>query len=223
MPVEPAPKRHHQPAERPRQGDPRARDAQGAQGDGAVRGRGHVDPHHRARQRLRAADARLSRRLSCERDGARARRMGAGSRRRMPRGVGGRARQARVEGQSAEHARRVQAALGRAARRREGRPREAYGSRWRRCATPATSAPSSARPTRSARAGIILIGSSCDPYSRECVRATMGSVFAVPLVAHDREAFLAWVKGLPGRRRRHAPRCGGGFPQGEVSRARRCC
>ena len=30
--------------------------------------------------------------------------------------------------------------------------------------------------------GIILIGQSCDPYSRECVRATMGSIFAVPLV-----------------------------------------
>jgi TrmH family RNA methyltransferase len=40
--------------------------------------------------------------------------------------------------------------------------------------------------------GIILIGNSCDPYSREAVRATMGSVFAVPLVRTSREAFLAW-------------------------------
>ncbi len=40
--------------------------------------------------------------------------------------------------------------------------------------------------------GIILIGQSCDPYSRECVRATMGSIFAVPLVKMTREAFLAW-------------------------------
>ncbi len=47
-------------------------------------------------------------------------------------------------------------------------------------------------------AGIILVGNSCDPYSRECVRATMGSVFAVPLVRMDREAFLAWRAGWPG-------------------------
>lgn len=40
--------------------------------------------------------------------------------------------------------------------------------------------------------GVILIGQSCDPYSRECVRATMGSIFAVPLVKMTREAFLAW-------------------------------
>jgi TrmH family RNA methyltransferase len=40
--------------------------------------------------------------------------------------------------------------------------------------------------------GIILIGNSCDPYSREAVRATMGSVFAVPLVKVSREAFLTW-------------------------------
>jgi TrmH family RNA methyltransferase len=40
--------------------------------------------------------------------------------------------------------------------------------------------------------GVILIGQSCDPYSRECVRATMGSIFAVPLVKTTREAFLEW-------------------------------
>lgn len=40
--------------------------------------------------------------------------------------------------------------------------------------------------------GIILIGNACDPYSREAVRATMGSVFAVPLVKTSREAFLTW-------------------------------
>jgi len=42
-------------------------------------------------------------------------------------------------------------------------------------------------------AGVILIGNCCDPYSHECVRATMGSVFAVPLVRTQREAFLDWV------------------------------
>ncbi|WP_072395094.1 RNA methyltransferase [Hyphomicrobium sp. CS1GBMeth3] len=40
--------------------------------------------------------------------------------------------------------------------------------------------------------GIILIGNACDPFSREAVRATMGSVFAVPLIKTSREAFLAW-------------------------------
>jgi TrmH family RNA methyltransferase len=46
--------------------------------------------------------------------------------------------------------------------------------------------------------GVILIGQSCDPYSRECVRATMGSVFAVPLARMTREAFLAWRDGWKG-------------------------
>ena len=40
--------------------------------------------------------------------------------------------------------------------------------------------------------GIILIGNCCDPYSREAVRATMGSIFAVPLVRCSREEFLSW-------------------------------
>jgi RNA methyltransferase, TrmH family len=40
--------------------------------------------------------------------------------------------------------------------------------------------------------GIILIGQCCDPYSREAVRATMGSIFAVPIVRLTREEFLAW-------------------------------
>ncbi len=47
-------------------------------------------------------------------------------------------------------------------------------------------------------AGVILIGAACDPYSRECVRATMGSVFAVPLVKTTREAFLAWRQSWSG-------------------------
>jgi len=46
--------------------------------------------------------------------------------------------------------------------------------------------------------GVILIGNCCDPYSREAVRATMGSVFAVPLVRTTREAFLAWRATWPG-------------------------
>ncbi len=37
--------------------------------------------------------------------------------------------------------------------------------------------------------GIILIGDCCDPYSREAVRASMGSIFAVPLVKTDTSHF----------------------------------
>ena len=47
-------------------------------------------------------------------------------------------------------------------------------------------------------AGVMLIGTCCDPYCREAVRASMGSIFAVPLVKIDREKFLAWRKTWPG-------------------------
>ncbi len=40
-------------------------------------------------------------------------------------------------------------------------------------------------------AGIMLIGTCCDPFARECVRATMGSLFAVPMIRLTREAVLA--------------------------------
>ncbi len=46
--------------------------------------------------------------------------------------------------------------------------------------------------------GVILIGNCCDPYARESVRATMGSVFAVPLVKMTREAFMSWRAGWKG-------------------------
>ncbi len=46
--------------------------------------------------------------------------------------------------------------------------------------------------------GVILIGECCDPYSVEAVRATMGSVFATPLVRTTRAAFLAWRRAWPG-------------------------
>jgi len=46
--------------------------------------------------------------------------------------------------------------------------------------------------------GILLVGACCDPYSRECVRATMGSIFNVPLVRTDGEAFRVWASGWPG-------------------------
>ena len=43
--------------------------------------------------------------------------------------------------------------------------------------------------------GVILVGESTDPFSMETVRATMGSVFAVPLVKTGVTDFLAWKKG----------------------------
>ena len=43
-------------------------------------------------------------------------------------------------------------------------------------------------------AGVILIGDTVDPFSTETVRATMGSIFAVPLVRASEAAFLAWSK-----------------------------
>ncbi len=46
--------------------------------------------------------------------------------------------------------------------------------------------------------GLILIGECCDPYSVECVRATMGSVFAVPIAKADTETFIAWRTTWPG-------------------------
>jgi TrmH family RNA methyltransferase len=42
--------------------------------------------------------------------------------------------------------------------------------------------------------GIILIGASCDPYSPEAVRASMGSIFNVPLVRVEEGAFLGWLR-----------------------------
>jgi TrmH family RNA methyltransferase len=40
--------------------------------------------------------------------------------------------------------------------------------------------------------GVILIGRTCDPFSVEAVRATMGSLFAVPLAAASFGEFRAW-------------------------------
>lgn len=46
--------------------------------------------------------------------------------------------------------------------------------------------------------GIILIGSCCDAYSRECVRATMGSIFSNRLLACSEDEFIQWRKRWPG-------------------------
>lgn len=45
---------------------------------------------------------------------------------------------------------------------------------------------------------VILVGECCDPYSVEAVRATMGSIFAVPIVRASEAEFAAWRGGWPG-------------------------
>jgi TrmH family RNA methyltransferase len=42
--------------------------------------------------------------------------------------------------------------------------------------------------------GVVLIGACVDPYSREAVRATMGSIFNVPLVRASLPDCLSWVR-----------------------------
>jgi RNA methyltransferase, TrmH family len=47
-------------------------------------------------------------------------------------------------------------------------------------------------------AGVILVGNCCDPYSVEAVRATMGSIFCVPVVKAEAAAFVDWAARWPG-------------------------
>jgi TrmH family RNA methyltransferase len=46
--------------------------------------------------------------------------------------------------------------------------------------------------------GVILIGDCTDPFATETVRATMGSIFAVPLSRASEQAFLSWRQGFSG-------------------------
>ena len=46
--------------------------------------------------------------------------------------------------------------------------------------------------------GVILVGECCDPFSVEAVRATMGSIFAVPLHKASEAEFAAWRNNWPG-------------------------
>jgi TrmH family RNA methyltransferase len=46
--------------------------------------------------------------------------------------------------------------------------------------------------------GIILTGQSCDPFAPDCVRATMGSVFGMPLVRMEQKAFIGLCQSWPG-------------------------
>ncbi|MBX3483126.1 RNA methyltransferase [Phenylobacterium sp.] len=45
---------------------------------------------------------------------------------------------------------------------------------------------------------VVLVGECCDPYSVEAVRATMGSIFAVPLAKATEAGFAAWRAGWTG-------------------------
>ncbi|WP_374655402.1 TrmH family RNA methyltransferase [Phenylobacterium sp.] len=45
---------------------------------------------------------------------------------------------------------------------------------------------------------VILVGECCDPFSVEAVRATMGSIFAVPIVKASEAEFAGWRSGWPG-------------------------
>ncbi|CAM5472883.1 TrmH family RNA methyltransferase [Aquamicrobium terrae] len=46
--------------------------------------------------------------------------------------------------------------------------------------------------------GVILVGDTTDPFAVETVRATMGSIFAVPVAKATTEQFLAWRRGFAG-------------------------
>jgi RNA methyltransferase, TrmH family len=43
-----------------------------------------------------------------------------------------------------------------------------------------------------AASGVVMIGTCCDPYSFEAVRASMGSIFDVPLARAAPDAFASW-------------------------------
>ena len=45
---------------------------------------------------------------------------------------------------------------------------------------------------------VILVGDCCDPFSVEAVRATMGSIFAVPIVKASEAEFASWRASWPG-------------------------
>ena len=48
-------------------------------------------------------------------------------------------------------------------------------------------------------AGVLLIGTTVDPFSTEAVRASMGSIVNVPLIRLDEAAYLDWHRGWTGR------------------------
>ena len=47
---------------------------------------------------------------------------------------------------------------------------------------------------------VILVGPSCDAFAPEAVRASTGSIFAVPIVRTETETFASWAGAWPGDR-----------------------
>jgi TrmH family RNA methyltransferase len=47
-------------------------------------------------------------------------------------------------------------------------------------------------------AGVVLVGATCDPFGRESVRASTGSIFAMPLLRMTVDAFLALARSWSG-------------------------
>ena len=47
-------------------------------------------------------------------------------------------------------------------------------------------------------AGVMLVGNCCDPYSLESIRATMGSIFCVPLARLNTDDFVDHLAKWPG-------------------------
>lgn len=47
--------------------------------------------------------------------------------------------------------------------------------------------------------GVVLVGECTDPFALETVRATMGSLFSVPLIKTDAARFIAWRARFPGK------------------------
>ena len=125
-------------------------------------------------------------------------------RRGSARGLGGRARQARLEGKPADACSACSASAGPSCRRRPGIAPDAAWLALEEVRDPGNLGTIMRTVDAVGAAGVILIGKCCDPYSREAVRATMGSIFAVPLVRMSREDVPRLARRLAGRRRRHA-------------------
>ena len=130
------------------------------------------------------------RRPASERIGALAAR-DQGRRRHGARSLGAGAGEDHPPRQSAERGRRLPAS---ASRRSPRSAATASGWRSTGCAIPAISAPSSAPPTRPASPAWRWSAPSCDPFGLEAVRATMGSIFHVPVARTGEDGLIAQAK-----------------------------
>ena len=124
--------------------------------------------------------------------------LGGGGGRRMPGGVGGRARQARRQGQPADPCSACSSSVGPVRPTRRHCRRMRPGWRWRQVRDPGNLGTIVRTVDAVGASGVLLIGSSVDPYAREAVRASMGSVFNVPLVRMEREHAVALAEAWPG-------------------------